>query len=204
MYSKEQRAAASLNWKKKNPEKWAAIKKKSHLKHKDKRNAESRAYRAANRAERIAADKAWVKANPELVAMQRARKRIKEMNTKFNQDLRYHYDITLEHYNEILALQNGVCAICQHPVKITSRSKRLFVDHDHKTGKLRALLCHHCNAGLGYFKENISLFLRAIQYIVACNATSESEWVGRVRFVLAKLSEESSEKRRGKSMEQAK
>jgi hypothetical protein len=60
----------------------------------------------------------------------------------------------------MLAEQNGVCAICG---KATEKS--LAVDHDHATGKVRALLCARCNTGLGCFEENELLFLRAMEYL---------------------------------------
>jgi hypothetical protein len=55
--------------------------------------------------------------------------------------LRRTYGITAEQYEQMLAGQGGVCAICGTPPK----SKRLHVDHDHKTGLVRGLLCWICN-----------------------------------------------------------
>ena len=51
------------------------------------------------------------------------------------------YGITEQQYLEMLARQLGVCAICQKPPK----TRRLHVDHDHKTGRVRCLACHRCN-----------------------------------------------------------
>jgi hypothetical protein len=47
-------------------------------------------------------------------------------------------------YEALLAAQGGGCAICGNPPK----TRRLHVDHDHKTGKVRGLLCHRCNRAL--------------------------------------------------------
>jgi hypothetical protein len=47
-------------------------------------------------------------------------------------------------YEALLAAQGGGCAICDHP----PRTRRLHVDHDHKTGEIRGLLCHRCNRAL--------------------------------------------------------
>jgi Recombination endonuclease VII len=52
--------------------------------------------------------------------------------------------ITDADYQALLASQGGGCAICDHP----PRTRRLHVDHDHKTGKVRGLLCHRCNRAL--------------------------------------------------------
>lgn len=51
---------------------------------------------------------------------------------------------TAEAYDAMLEAQGGGCAICGNPPK----SRRLHVDHDHKTGAVRGLLCHRCNRGL--------------------------------------------------------
>lgn len=51
------------------------------------------------------------------------------------------FGITWEQYDQMLSSQGGVCALCGDPPK----GKRLAVDHDHKTGKVRGLLCSFCN-----------------------------------------------------------
>jgi len=73
------------------------------------------------------------------------------------------YGITIEAYNLLLEWQGGVCYICRKP----SRVRRLAVDHDHKTGKVRGLLCRRCNREiLGYFaNDQIDVFQRAIDYL---------------------------------------
>lgn len=60
--------------------------------------------------------------------------------------------------------QKGLCKICHQPPN--GRWKRLAVDHDHLTGKVRGLLCHSCNAGLGHFKDSVDALRSAISYIV--------------------------------------
>jgi len=71
------------------------------------------------------------------------------------------YGITIETYDEMLALQNNVCAICFQE----SKDRALAVDHCHKTGKVRGLLCASCNNGLGRFKDDINLLQKAIEYL---------------------------------------
>lgn len=80
-----------------------------------------------------------------------------------NAQLKKNYNIDLETYNQLLVDQNHKCAICK--TDETSLSKKLSVDHDHATGKIRGLLCQHCNLGLGHFKDNIDLLLDAIKYL---------------------------------------
>lgn len=56
--------------------------------------------------------------------------------------------ITQERYEEMLKAQNGVCAICQQP----QARQSLAIDHNHKTGAIRGLLCNACNLRLGAFE----------------------------------------------------
>ena len=66
-------------------------------------------------------------------------------------------------YNNILLNQNNCCAICLR--NINEFDNRLHIDHDHKTGLFRGLLCYNCNAGLGNFKDNIKSLKKAINYL---------------------------------------
>lgn len=75
--------------------------------------------------------------------------------------LKNSYNITVEDYDNMFINQNECCAICkQHQSKFKIR---LAVDHCHKTGKIRGLLCGKCNTHLGYYenqKENIKNYLK--------------------------------------------
>jgi hypothetical protein len=77
------------------------------------------------------------------------------------------YGVTMEEYDKMLKSQNGVCAICLHPETLMRRGKivPLFVDHCHKTGKIRGLLCYPCNSAVGYLKDNPESFDRASSYL---------------------------------------
>ena len=85
---------------------------------------------------------------------------------KRNRYLKYKYGISADRYEDILAFQHGSCAICQRPPK----KRRLSVDHDHKTKRVRGLLCYRCNYGLGFFKSP-DLLRRAADYL------EEPTWV---------------------------
>ncbi len=64
--------------------------------------------------------------------------------------------------------QNGKCAICGVSIALVGTKNikdGAHVDHDHVTGNIRGLLCHNCNAGIGYLREDISLLENAIQYL---------------------------------------
>lgn len=71
---------------------------------------------------------------------------------------RYKYGITLRTFEEMLVDQKGVCAICKS-------ANKLAVDHDHKTGLVRGLLCYSCNSGIGQFRDNPTYLEAAIRYL---------------------------------------
>lgn len=72
-------------------------------------------------------------------------------------------------YQEMLREQNGVCAICHKPEtapdKASGKTKDLAIDHDHKTGAVRQLLCSSCNRGLGLFNDDPELLDKAKAYL---------------------------------------
>lgn len=71
------------------------------------------------------------------------------------------YGITVEQRDEMLGRQGGVCALCG------GTTKRMHVDHDHETGRVRAILCNACNLGLGQFKDDALLLAAASEYVRA-------------------------------------
>ena len=79
--------------------------------------------------------------------------------------LKQNYNITEEDYNNLFNLQNGCCAICGTD-KPTGKGNFLAVDHDHKTRKIRGLLCNECNRGIGYLKDNYELVQKAADYLL--------------------------------------
>lgn len=81
-----------------------------------------------------------------------------------NNFLKRKYGITLEQYEKMVSDQEGKCAICKE-------IKKLVVDHSHKTGTVRDLLCNGCNSVLGHFHENQEVLRNASEYI--------SKWQGK-------------------------
>ncbi len=77
--------------------------------------------------------------------------------------LKKNFNLSLEDYNDMFNKQNGECACCG--VHQSSLSISLAVDHCHKTGKIRKLLCKRCNLVLGLVEEDINLLLNLINYI---------------------------------------
>lgn len=70
------------------------------------------------------------------------------------------YKMTVKEFNLKLKSQKNKCAICCGSFK-----GKICVDHNHKTKAIRGLLCHHCNSGLGMFKDSIKILDRAKQYL---------------------------------------
>lgn len=84
--------------------------------------------------------------------------------------LRRNYGMEKGEYLRMLEAQDGLCAMCGGT---NSSGKRLAVDHDHKTGKVRGLLCTNCNSALGKFGEDIDRLLEAALYLIMHQAQEE-------------------------------
>lgn len=69
-------------------------------------------------------------------------------------------NLTFPQYNLMLSSQGGKCAICK-----TVFTGTVHVDHDHKSGTVRALLCGKCNKGIGLFNDDVNLLNDAISYL---------------------------------------
>lgn len=76
--------------------------------------------------------------------------------------LQSEYGIDLVEYGRLSALQNNVCKICEKPER---ENRKLCVDHCHKTGRVRGLLCGGCNKSIGFMGDSIELLSRAIKYL---------------------------------------
>ena len=77
--------------------------------------------------------------------------------------LKHQYGLSKQDYEHLLYLQGDGCKICGD---IADKRFGLHVDHDHKTGKIRGLLCKNCNYGLGQFKDDAKRLERAAQYLL--------------------------------------
>ena len=106
------------------------------------------AYRPAHREERRLYSKAYHKAHRE---------------QKRAYDLAKRYGLTAEEWTSFYKQQDGQCAICSKPLT----ENDVVVDHCHITEKVRGLLCHACNRGLGSFNDSPELLLKAYQYLVS-------------------------------------
>lgn len=101
------------------------------------------------------------------------------MNPNINrkQLLRRRYGMTIPEYENKLKDQNGVCAICKNPEtqKRKGKIQSLAVDHNHKTGEIRGLLCSHCNNMIGRASDNIDTLKNAIIYLTKYDRSNNEE-----------------------------
>lgn len=83
--------------------------------------------------------------------------------------LRKNFGIGLEQYKRMMADQNGGCAICGQLEEV----RQLAVDHSHKTGAIRGLLCRRCNVAIGLMEDNMGLLSSAIDYLKRAPAQND-------------------------------
>jgi hypothetical protein len=94
------------------------------------------------------------------------RHRAKTLSDRWRKGLWEYYKITPADYQVMFDSQNGRCLICSGgPDGRGKKNKRLNVDHNHTTGKIRGLLCSKCNTGLGLFNDSENFLSSAIQYL---------------------------------------
>ncbi len=135
-------------------------------------------------------------------------KRIKEIESKYRSDpkndfklkrqayllkckdkilqryLKKQYGLTIENFNDLNKKQKGVCAVCKN-----LPDSRLFVDHDHSTGRIRGLVCNRCNRAMGLFKDDYRVLMSAAMYLRPCLETKSpthlvySQWVSCQRHL---------------------
>lgn len=108
----------------------------------------------------------WRKANPELICQYMKRSRAKDPAGNSRRALENHYKrkfgITIEQRDQMVADQGGMCAICER-TKPTRRG--WCVDHSHRTGRIRAILCAPCNSLIGLARESTEVLASAIAYL---------------------------------------
>ncbi|MCU1693912.1 MAG: hypothetical protein JWM64_3003 [Frankiales bacterium] len=117
---------------------------------KECRNAINRAHVAKDRARRQESTQRWREQNPERYAESVKAHKLRS------------YGLTLELYRALVHEQDGRCAICEEPEK---DGWDLAVDHCHRTGRVRGLLCRRCNVGLGLLRDRSDLLRAAAEYL---------------------------------------
>ena len=104
-------------------------------------------YAEANREKVKATSAAWYSANKDRASATNRANKLRG------------YGLTMEQFGLMLESQCGACLICLLPMT------RPVVDHDHKTGAVRGLLCRTCNSALGLLKDSPEVLMRAADYL---------------------------------------
>ena len=128
---------------------WDEKRRKDYAKNPEKSKEASRKYYHENK-----------KDDPEYRAHMKVYSREYRMKTKFG--------LTVEQVNEMAEAQGGKCAICckrPRPKQVAYIESPWHVDHDHKTGKVRGLLCNRCNLMLGHVDDDVTILQTAIEYL---------------------------------------
>jgi hypothetical protein len=114
----------------------------------------------------------WRKANPEKVRgywlKQRAKNPEGHKIKQRKAHIKYRYGISVEDYEIMVQAQNGNCGIC------LKKTKRLYVDHNHKTKKIRGLLCNTCNSAIGLLQDSPEILMNAAKYLEGNNGTAKT------------------------------
>ncbi len=167
-YKEEHGVDYKQRWRQKNRERYNA-KEAKRLKEKYHTDPEFR-------KKKLEAVKAWRLANPE---KKKAQNRSPKQKVRDRKRTLKQYGLTHEAYDELLKAQSGVCAICKRVERnhYKGKPRSLHVDHDHKSGKRRGLLCSACNPVLGLAGDDAEILRRAADYLEWWHAVHEE---GRV------------------------
>ncbi len=129
--------------------------------------AKWRAYYAENKEAR----NTWARENRQ-ANLERERERDRQRMVRDPDRTRRHgikrkFGITLEEYDAMVLAQHGVCAACGGPPGQNSKGKpiRLAIDHCHRTGRVRGLLCANCNVAIGMVDDDIEQLEALIRYL---------------------------------------
>ncbi len=100
---------------------------------------------------------------------ERKKQKARDYNNKHpNKKLQQHlneYNMTISDYESMYNTQNGKCAICGNYGDKNNKYRPLYIDHDHKTGRVRGLLCSKCNFLLGNANDDTNILIKAIEYL---------------------------------------
>ena len=113
---------------------------------------------------REAAQKRWLEKNKDSKLQKSREWHAKNKDKVRDRQLKRKFGIGLKDYNDLFMKQDGCCALCGTHA-LTQRFENFAVDHCHKTGKVRGLLCIGCNTALGKLGDNEEGLLKALGYV---------------------------------------
>lgn len=140
----------SVRWRLRNPGKAKAQRLRWYQKHIEKLRQKAREKYWRNRESSIAANRRWKERNPDKLKLGARRSLLRK------------YGLTLEMFEIMCLQQKGRCAVCG------ARPKLLCVDHNHKTGRVRKLLCGRCNTIVGIVENSpVDVLDKVTEYLRA-------------------------------------
>jgi hypothetical protein len=186
------RRAAIDAWGMRNPEKVKEAKRRWLEKNKEIRNALRREKRAIARLKRQELQRKWEAENQDLVVARSRENSAKRKRDLLANTLRFHYGLTLAEFQSMRERQHGQCAICGTSEDKNTRGYRLFVDHDHKRGVIRNLLCGTCNSAIGFLNEDVDLLMKMAKYLDAFESipASSYRWDERCRAARSRITDD--------------
>jgi Recombination endonuclease VII len=147
--TKEEAAAKAREWRKKNPDKAAAIKQRF----KEKNGERYKEYFRKRAREWYRDHKEKAQEYGRKYYVERG-KALRTPEKRFKEALKRNYGLTLEQYNEMLAATGGFCPVCSDPLE----GRNIHVDHCHRTGRVRGILCVKCNTSEGFLRTSANAF----------------------------------------------
>ncbi len=104
-------------------------------------------------------------------------------NTKKNREvmLRSRYGLSLKGFDDLVAQQSNSCAVCGDSME------KPYVDHNHRSGRIRGLLCYRCNTGLGFMRENTRILLAAVEYLTLHKSDARQDEIELAEKLLKRL-----------------
>lgn len=143
--------------------------------HKDPeaRRAYRKAYSVRTKEANAARCRRWYERNAQVAIDRTAAWRVEHPGCRSRQHRSARYGLTPADLDRMHAEQGGLCAICGYPPDGKASMAILHVDHDHNTGKVRALLCQKCNKGLGTFRDNPAILQKAAWYLLRHKAVGD-------------------------------
>jgi len=89
----------------------------------------------------------------------------KYKHQRYIHQIKYVYGVTEKELSGMLDAQKGACAVCNDSLYHADEERRPRIDHCHSTGKIRGLLCHKCNTGIGLLNDDIRILKSAVKYL---------------------------------------
>lgn len=126
--------------------------------------AVTRAAYAADPEKAAAASRKWAREHKKQHTATKKKWRLNNPDKHKCYVLRRTYGISLAEYNALLLAQGGVCGICKLAT-VGNCGRRLYVDHDHETGKVRGILCGKCNSILGFAADVPGVLEAAVDWL---------------------------------------